>query len=77
MSITIPDKSRAEWRKIITGEIEHTYTNYVLQTKTHQMRKDVKANKMTVDKAIDDLYNLCLKYALAVQTDFKKIFKTW
>ncbi|MEA2042324.1 MAG: hypothetical protein U9N85_07205 [Bacteroidota bacterium] len=77
MATTIPEKSRAEWKKIITGEIEHNYRNYVLQTKIHQMRKDVSKNKISIDNAIDDLYELCFKYALAVQIDFRQIFKTW
>ena len=77
MAITIPSKGRVEWKKIITGEIEHKYRNYVLQTKIHQLRKEISYNKITINKAIDDLYELCSKYARAVQVDFKQIFKTW
>lgn len=75
--ITIPPKDRAEWRKIITGEIEHEYKNYVLQAKIHQMRKDLSYKKITINHATDELYELCLKYALAVQLDCKQIFKNW
>lgn len=77
MKYTIPDKDRAEWRKMITGEIKHNYRNYVLQTKIHQMRKDINNGKITIEKAINDLYELCAKYTLAVQIDFRKIFKEW
>ena len=77
MAITIPEKNRAEWKKIITGEIEHKYKNYVLQTKIHQLRKDISYKKISIDDAINDLYELCSKYALAVRNDFKQIFKTW
>lgn len=77
MTTIIPPKNRPEWRKIIIGEIEYKYKNYVLQTKIHQMRKDIKAEILTIEQAVDDLYDLCSKYALAVQTDFKEIFKTW
>ena len=77
MVITIPAKNRAEWKQIIIGEIEHSYKNYVLQTKIHQLRKDVNTKRVTVDDAINELYELCSKYSLAVQTDFKQIFKTW
>ncbi len=77
MATAIPEKNRTEWKKIITGEIEHNYKNYVLQTKIHQIRKDISNGRISMDNAIDDLYELCFKYALAVQIDFKQIFKTW
>ena len=74
---TIPPKNRIEWRQIVTGGIEHRYTNYVLQMKVHQARKDVASGKVMVNEAIDELFEICSKYALAVQTDCKVIFKTW
>lgn len=77
MAVTIPSKNRPEWKQMIVGELNHQYRNYVLQTKIHQMRKDMKAGTLTIEQAVDDLYSLCSKYALAVQTDFKVIFKTW
>ncbi len=49
----------------------------MLQTRTYQMQKDVASGKMTKKQAIDELYSLCTKYALAVQNDFKQIFKSW
>lgn len=77
MDKKIPDKSRPEWEKITTGEIEHNYKNFVFQTKIHQMRKDIRDGKISIDQAVDELYQLCSKYAVAVQSDLKKIFKTW
>ncbi len=77
MAISIPPKDRPEWAKIISGDIEHPYRNYVLQTKIHQLHKEIGYKKITMNQAVDDLYSLCLKYALAVQPDFKQIFKTW
>jgi len=77
MEITIPEKNRSEWKKMITGEIEHKYKNYVLQIKIHQIRKDINRGKKTIEDAIDELYELCSKYALAVQSDFRQIFKEW
>ena len=77
MNTTVPDKNRPEWQQILTGEIEHDYKNYVLQTRIHQLRKDINYRTKTLDEAVTELYNLCAKYALAVQSDFKQIFKTW
>ncbi len=75
MDTVIPEKTRPEWVKIITGEIEHKYENYVFQTKIHQLRKDVKAEKVTIDDAVNDLYELCVKYAASVKSDLLQIFE--
>jgi hypothetical protein len=76
-NLTIPPKDRIEWKQIVTGALKHNYQNYVLQMKVHQACKDVASQKVTVNEAIDSLYGISLKYALAVQTDFTTIFKTW
>jgi hypothetical protein len=73
----LPDKSRNEWRQIILGEIDYDFKNYVLQVQLHQIRKDIRSGKLGVEEAIDQIYNLCSKFPLAVQRDFKHIFKTW
>lgn len=77
METTIPDKNRPEWREMIMGETEIEFHNYVLQMQVTQMRRLVKYNQLSYEEALDKIYTLCNKYALAVQTDFKKIFKTW
>jgi len=77
MLIKIPDKNRPEWGEIILGQSDHTYTNYVLQTNIHQLRREVIQNKKTLEVAIDELYELCSKYAVPVQLDIKKIFINW
>lgn len=74
---TIPPKSRPEWRQLVRGELSHTFKNYTLQMKVHQCSQFIKEGKLLEQKAIDDLYGLCEKYALAVREDFKSIFKTW
>lgn len=73
----IPPKERPEWVQMILGEIPHSYKNYVLQVRTYQLHKEIVSGKITQSEAIDDLYALCSKYALAVQHDFRMIFKTW
>jgi hypothetical protein len=76
-NVTIPPKSRAEWSKLISGEIDHKFKNYVLQIRIYQMRKDISMGRLTLDAATTQLYELCCKYSLAVQADCKDIFKTW
>jgi len=75
--ITIPDKNRPEWKKMISGEIEHQFKNFVLQKTIYQMRQEISQNRLTYAQAIDQVYELCTKYALAVQLDVKEIFKSW
>ncbi len=78
MAVTIPDKNRPEWKKIIlsTGG-EYKYSNYVLQVLISKIHNEVMANEISINEAIDRLYDLCSKYSLVVQKDFKEIFKTW
>jgi len=74
---TIPPKDRPEWSKIVSGELKYNYKNYVLQVRTYQLQKDISLGKISQKEAIDALYDLCSKYALAVQPDFKQIFINW
>ncbi|MCQ2974518.1 MAG: hypothetical protein MJ211_06870 [Bacteroidales bacterium] len=48
-----------------------------MQLRIYQLRKDISYGRTNIDKAVKDLYDLCLKYSLAVQADFVEIFKTW
>jgi len=66
----IPPKEREEWGLLVTGSLEHNFQNFVLQMKS----ADYKRKQITIDQAIDDMYQLCEKYAIAVQEDFKVIF---
>lgn len=74
---TIPPKTRVEWSKLISGEIDHKFKNYVLQIRIYQIRKDISLGRITLDAAITQLYELCCKYSLAVQADCEDIFKEW
>ncbi|NIK72763.1 hypothetical protein FHS56_000249 [Thermonema lapsum] len=74
---SIPPKEREEWKKMITGEIEHNYRNFVLKLMLTQLRREVAFGMTTMPEAIDRLYQLCEKYSLAVQPDCKEIFKSW
>jgi len=73
----LPNVQRVEWKQLITGELEHEFRNYVLQVQLHQTKKDVRNGTVSVEQAVQNLYNLCSRFPLAVQTDFKQIFKAW
>ncbi len=74
---SIPPKDREEWGKMVRGDINFYFKNFVLQMKVHQAEESLKVGGHTEQELIDDLYQLCEKYSLAVQPDMKQIFKEW
>jgi hypothetical protein len=74
---TIPPKHREEWRKLVAGQLEYKCRNFVLQMMTEEYKNKISTGRITVEQAIDEMYQTCEKYALAVQNDFKQIFKAW
>lgn len=76
-TLTIPPKTRPEWKLLVTGKLRIEFKNYVLQMKVEQAKQNIKDGNITVEKAIDELHALCEKFALAVQIDCQKIFKQW
>ncbi len=71
----LPDKSRTEWRLLVTGELDVKIKNYVLQMQIDQIRRSIKYSRMTVEQGVDKLYNICNKYHAILQNDIKLIFK--
>lgn len=72
----LPDKQRPEWRLLVKGEKDFPLTNFVLQLKVSQTASDIKKGKLTVEKAVDEIYDLCEKYKHAVVKDMKVIFSS-
>lgn len=59
--IRIPHKERAEWRKLVTGELDVQLTNFFLRTKVDQIIDDTKKMQLSVEEAIDIVYDMCLE----------------
>ncbi|PLX25000.1 MAG: hypothetical protein C0599_01370 [Salinivirgaceae bacterium] len=72
----LPDKQRPEWRLLVKGEKEYELSNFVLQLKVSQTATDIKKGKLSVEKAVDEIYELCEKYKHAVVKDMKVIFSS-
>lgn len=72
----IPDKNHSEWRGLIDGSIKHNFSNFVLQLKVNQLSKDYNKQKISLEEAVDEIYNLCSKYQLAVRSDLETIFNS-
>jgi len=70
----IPSKDRPEWKNLLNPNSNIELNNFVLQMKITQAKKDIKKGKKTIDSAIDEIYNLCQKYALAVKQDMEMVF---
>lgn len=70
----LPNKELPGWEMLVTGKKIYNLRNFVLQMKVTQTAKDIKADKITVQKAIDDIYALCAKYEKAVKMDMQTIF---
>lgn len=75
--ITVPPIERPEWKALVKGEINHRFSNFTLQMKSADYSKKLQKGDVSMDKAVIELHNLCSKYALAVQSDMKEIFKEW
>ncbi|MGD1845103.1 MAG: hypothetical protein ACFB10_06885 [Salibacteraceae bacterium] len=74
---SIPPKERKEWAELVNGNINHQFQNFVLQMKTAEFSRKISNGQISTEAAVDELYELCRKYAVAVQSDFKTIFKEW
>ena len=70
----LPDKGKPEWGKIITGEIKHNYSNYILQVTVFKLQKDYKLKLKTKEDAINRLYDICNKYQAITIKDINIIF---
>jgi len=70
----IPSKDRPEWKNLLNPNSNIELNNFVLQMKITQAKKDIKKGKKTIDSAVDEIYSLCQKYALAVKQDMEMVF---
>jgi len=74
--IQIPSKDRKEWRDLLTGQINVPLKNFFFQMKITQAKKLVEKGKITVEDAVDEIYNLCVKFSKAkyMDVDLQNIF---
>ena len=70
----IPDKSRKEWQELLTGKINVKLENFVLQMQVDQTKRAITNSTLTLEEGVNKIYNLCVKYALAVKPDMNTIF---
>ncbi len=73
---TIPSKHRHEWADLFVGPKELKLSNFILQMKVTNARKKIKEGSLSLNQAIDEIYDLCKKYqkAIGMEDDIRKIF---
>jgi len=70
----IPEKSRKEWQELLTGKINVKLENFVLQMQVDQTKRAITNSTLTLEEGVNKIYNLCVKYSLAVKPDMNTIF---
>ncbi len=70
----LPDIENPTWKKIISGENKHKFSNYILQIQVYKLQQDYRLKRITDEVAIKNLYNICKKYYAVVKKDLNKIF---
>ena len=72
----IPDIHKKEWRELVTGQLNVSLKNFFFQMKVTQTKELVNTGKLSVDEAVQDIYNLCVKFSKAknMAEDLKAIF---
>jgi hypothetical protein len=71
----IPNSSRPEWEKLITGELNPKLTSLSLQLKINALKLDIKLNRINKQEAILQLQTFCQTNESMVQKDLAIIFQ--
>jgi len=73
---TVPDKSRKEWQELVTGRLNVPLQNFFFQMKLTQTKNLLANGKISIEKAVEDMYNLCVKFSKAknMNKDIEAIF---
>ena len=75
MEQDIPPRDRPEWVEMAKGQIK--LEKFVLQLQIDRVTREMAADNMTLDGAVDYLYNYFLKYPKGFRSDLVAIFKEW
>jgi len=72
----IPNKDRKEWKELVTGQLDIPLKNFFFQTKVTQIKSLFKNNKLSLEKAIEDIYNVSVKFSKEknISEDIEAIF---
>ena len=71
----IPYKKRPEWADLIKKKINPDIRNLSLRLKIDSLHQNYKHREMTLEAAIDDLHEQCVKYEKSYADDLARIFE--
>ena len=72
----IPNKKNKEWGDLIKNKIKPDLKSYSLKMQLNSIRQLYRFGKLSIDEAVNDLYDHCLKYEKIYTEDIKSIFNS-
>jgi hypothetical protein len=70
----IPSIQRKEWHDLVVGSIKPKIISHSLRLKINKYQKEIKAGKITVEEAINQLYQECKDHYKLYKNDLYQIF---
>ncbi len=70
----IPEINRPEWAELVKGKKKPEISSFSLQMKINSLNRNYKNGLLSLNEAINDLHNMCIKYEKIYQEDLQKIF---
>ncbi len=70
----IPDIGKKEWQELIKGNINKKLSSFSLQMKINTLTRQYKNGLISMNYAVKELHEMCLKYERIYQNDLKIIF---
>ena len=71
----VPDINNERWKDVIVGDVKHKISSFSLQMKINSLRMNIEYDQLSIDDAIYELHNLCVKYERIYKNDLELIFK--
>ena len=66
---TIPTRNKKEWKELVTGQLNVPLKNFFFQMKLTQTKNLLLNKKISIEKAVEDIHSLCVKFSKAKNMD--------
>ncbi len=71
----VPEINRKEWQDLIKGDIKYNIESFSLQMKISSLNRNLKNGFISMNQAVKELHDLCIKFERIYKNDLDKIFK--
>lgn len=71
----IPSIDRQEWKDLISGKLKPDISSFSLQMKLNTLIKSYTYKAISLDMAVKELHEMCVKYEKIYMSDLGKIFQ--